>query len=208
MRARPLLACLGVVLGCAGLRVGGAPHLPWEAELLGAGATAAADAPILARRLDARGILATVSVASPDRVRIRAADDLQPDVMRALLAPGHLAIGSGPGALDGSHVSGARVVDDASGMGPQVAVSLTDDGRQRFCALTTANVRQVLPVAVDGRILMEPIVQEPICGGQLMITLGTPPGPPPDAEGLAAALGSGPLKSRWTFESERIVPAP
>ena len=65
-----------------------------------------------------------------------------------------------------------------------------------------------MPVALDGVVLMEPIVQEPICGGQLMITLGSHPSAPHDAEGLAAALGSGPLKSRWTLESERIVPIP
>ena len=61
------------------------------------------------------------------------------------------------------------------GQGNQIGVSFTlsDRGSQAWCEFTTANVQQPGPIALDGRIITTPTIQDPICGGTTIITIGT-----------------------------------
>jgi preprotein translocase subunit SecD len=64
-----------------------------------------------------------------------------------------------------------------------------------------------LAIVLDGRAVSVPIVQTPIAGGRVMITMGGASGAGrsalPEAQAIAAALGGGRLScSAWTLEEE------
>ena len=86
------------------------------------------------------------------------------------------------------------VADAAASDGPDpvVLVTLTAAAAARFEAATTASVRRRIAIVVDDRVLSAPVVQAPIRGGRLSITLGTfasPRAKRAEAQGLAHALG-------------------
>ena len=76
--------------------------------------------------------------------------------------------------FDGGEIQPGSVAPDV-GQGNQIGVSftLTDRGSQIWCDFTTANVQQPGPIALDGRIITTPTIQDPICGGTTIITIGT-----------------------------------
>lgn len=51
-----------------------------------------------------------------------------------------------------------------------VAIKFNDEGAEKFAQLTTENVGRQIAIALDGQILTAPMVNEPIRGGQAVIT--------------------------------------
>ncbi len=85
---------------------------------------------------------------------------------------------------------------------PIVWLSLSEEGRQRFAAGTSANVGRRIAICLDDEVMSFPRVAEPITGGRVMISgAGGHAGPPERRERLQAALAAGlvhPLESAWT----------
>ncbi|MEZ4238072.1 MAG: hypothetical protein R3F59_18385 [Myxococcota bacterium] len=95
----------------------------------------------------------------------------------------------------------ARVGVGYAAEGPYVVVDLDDAGRARFAAATAALVGRALVIAVDGEVLVAPLVVEPIPGGTFHITLSRQLDPEVFAQVLAAALAH-PLDGDWSLASE------
>ncbi len=81
--------------------------------------------------------------------------------------------------VGGRDVAGAKVVTDAD-WGPEIEVTFTPAGGERFAAMTERAVGQVVVMAFEGRVVMAPRVMERIGGGRAKITMG--------ADGQAEAL--------------------
>lgn len=71
-----------------------------------------------------------------------------------------------------------------------VAIQFNDEGKQKFAQLTTENVGRQIAIALDGKVLTAPVVNEPITGGQAVITGSKTL---EDAKQLAILLRSGAL---------------
>ena len=82
-------------------------------------------------------------------------------------------------------VKAVASVDVHSGF-PIVNIVLPAALRDALAELTAANIGKALPIRVDGRVVSEPHVNEPISGGQLQIS-GVDQA---DADRIAAALQS------------------
>lgn len=63
----------------------------------------------------------------------------------------------------------ARALPSMDGI-PLVMITLTDDAARRFHKLTEAMVGRPMPIQLDGKELMAPLVREPISGGVLEIS--------------------------------------
>jgi preprotein translocase subunit SecD len=84
-----------------------------------------------------------------------------------------LATGSVQILFDGGEIQPGSVVPDTS-QGGQLGVSftLTPEAEQIWCDYTTAHVNQPGPIALDGEVISTPTIQQPICGGRTIITVG------------------------------------
>ena len=49
-------------------------------------------------------------------------------------------------------------------------LDLTPDSRDAFGAFTTKHVGKVVDLKIDGKVVMSPLVREPILGGQLIVS--------------------------------------
>ncbi|MGH2356394.1 MAG: protein translocase subunit SecD [Candidatus Limnocylindria bacterium] len=76
--------------------------------------------------------------------------------------------------FDGGQIDPASVAPDAQGNVIGVSFTLRSEGSRIWCDFTTANVQRPGPIALDGRIITAPTIQSAICGGQTIITVGTP----------------------------------
>lgn len=94
--------------------------------------------------------------------------------------------GSGP-------VKATASVEALSGL-PIVNITLPAALRDALAKLTAANIGKPLPIRVDGRVVSEPHVNEPILGGELQIS-GVDQA---DADRIAAALQSCPAETART----------
>ena len=52
----------------------------------------------------------------------------------------------------------------------EVAIEFTEEGAQKFADLTSANVGRTIAILLDGEVLTDPRVNEPITGGKAVIT--------------------------------------
>jgi preprotein translocase subunit SecD len=77
--------------------------------------------------------------------------------------------------FDGGEIEQGSVAPDV-GSGNQIGVSFTlsPEASQTWCQFTTANVGRPGPIALDGRVITVPTINQPICGGQTIITIGSP----------------------------------
>lgn len=83
-----------------------------------------------------------------------------------------------------------------------VSIEFTDDGAKRFGELTTKFVRQPIAIVLDGEILTNPVVNEPITGGNAVITGSRTM---EEAEHLAILLRSGSLPVKMDLIENRTV---
>jgi preprotein translocase subunit SecD len=77
--------------------------------------------------------------------------------------------------FDGGEIEQGSVAPDV-GSGNQIGVSFTlsPSASDTWCEFTTANVGSPGPIALDGRVITVPTINQPICGGQTIITIGSP----------------------------------
>ena len=77
--------------------------------------------------------------------------------------------------FDGGEIQQGSVAP-AVGSGNQIGVSfnLSDQASDAWCQFTTANTGRIGPIALDEVIYTAPTIQQPICGGETIITIGTP----------------------------------
>ncbi|MCS7241930.1 protein translocase subunit SecD [Candidatus Caldatribacterium sp.] len=76
---------------------------------------------------------------------------------------------TGQTLLTGAHLKNAQVQFDRLGR-PVVAISFDSEGAKLFAQATTANVGKPLGIYLDGKLISNPVVQEPIPGGEAQIT--------------------------------------
>lgn len=63
----------------------------------------------------------------------------------------------------------ARAIFDETGI-PAIYVTLSPAGTAKLAKVTQANIGKELPLQIGDRILMKPVVREPILGGTLQIS--------------------------------------
>lgn len=63
----------------------------------------------------------------------------------------------------------ARAIFDESGA-PVIFVTFGPKGKAKLARVTKANIGKPLPLAIGPRILMKPVVRQPILGGTLQIS--------------------------------------
>lgn len=84
----------------------------------------------------------------------------------------------------------------------QVSITFSDEGAQKFADLTTANVGRKIAIVLDGEVLTDPVVNEPITGGQASITGNYTL---EEAHNLAVLLRSGALPVKVDIIETRTV---
>jgi preprotein translocase subunit SecD len=76
--------------------------------------------------------------------------------------------------FDGGQIDPASVAPAVDGNLIGVQFTLRDQGADIWCQFTTANVGRPGPIALDGEVITTPTINGAICGGQTIITVGTP----------------------------------
>ena len=74
--------------------------------------------------------------------------------------------------FDGGQIEPTSVAPAVDGNLIGVQFSLKDEGSQIWCQFTTANVGRPGPIALDEEIITTPTINDAICGGQTIITVG------------------------------------
>ncbi len=111
-------------------------------------------------------------------------------------------------SLTGAAIADAQAAFDLTTNRPIVKVELGRKGARDFGDLTTRIVGKKLATIVDGRIASVPVVETPIRGGRLWITMGGADSArmQRDADELAVVLRSGALPGPLVLVSKRVVP--
>jgi preprotein translocase subunit SecD len=74
--------------------------------------------------------------------------------------------------FDGGEIDVSSVAPAVDGNIIGVQFTLSDRASDIWCDFTTANVGQPGPIALDGEVITVPNIQNAICGGQTIITVG------------------------------------
>src|SRR5918999_532943 len=74
--------------------------------------------------------------------------------------------------FDGGEIDVSSVTPAADGNLIGVQFSLSDRATEIWCTFTSANVQRPGPIALDGEVITTPTINQPICGGQTIITVG------------------------------------
>ncbi|MBL7493366.1 hypothetical protein I6A60_37985 [Frankia sp. AgB1.9] len=109
-----------------------------------------------------------------------------------------------PAAMDRSDVRAVASEINTGDGGWAVDIAFTPPGQQRFTALTAASVGQRLALVVDGVVQSAPTVDETIPGDAAISGNLTRP----DAQRLAAILGSGSLPAPLRATATTTTPPP
>lgn len=104
-------------------------------------------------------------------------------------------------ALTGEDLKDAKEQMD-QGKNPVVALEFTDEGGDKFAALTEANIGRHIGIYLDGEMLTNPVVNEAITGGRAVITGQRTLD---EAKDLAILLRSGALPVKMTVMEVRTV---
>jgi len=110
-----------------------------------------------------------------------------------------------PPALSRDAIERAKLSLANEAMIPEVKVSLTAKGAKKFCALTREVAGGQLAIIVDGEVLSAPVVNEPICGGEVVIAMGGSGNAMLEGRVLESALNTAPLPVELTIQDERAV---
>jgi hypothetical protein len=98
----------------------------------------------------------------------------------------------GEAVITARQVATAEARLDADEQRPAVHVRLSDQGGERLARATSAGVGQKMAILVDERVMSVPIINSPVIGGRLSITMGR--GQSLDqATELAAAIAAPPI---------------
>lgn len=136
-------------------------------------------------------------VTGPDEAAVRARLDLAGPLLlgtKLFIEPvgeGVRAIVVSPEpVITGADVVSATTVIDEYDRRPRVDVELTPAGGERFHQYTRDHVGQMIAIVVDDQLNSAPVIQQPIPGGHIQITMGYDGGPA-EAQELAARLSAG-----------------
>ncbi len=108
---------------------------------------------------------------------------------------------SGKTLLTGATLKNAQVQYDRFGR-PTVSISFNDEGAKLFGQATTANVGKPIGIYLDGNMISNPVVQEPILQGDAQITGQFTLD---EAQNLAILLRAGALPVKVVVAEERSV---
>jgi len=75
--------------------------------------------------------------------------------------------------FDGGSIDPASVTPDSQNGILGVSFRLQGKASTDWCTFTTANVNKPGPVALDGKVITTPTINQQICGGQTIITVGS-----------------------------------
>jgi len=96
---------------------------------------------------------------------------------------GMLADGTVGVVFDGGQIDPGSVAPTTQNGSLGVSFSLRSEGQQAWCEFTTAHNDNIFapetpdsqgPIALDGRIITNPTINDPICSGQTVVTVGPP----------------------------------
>lgn len=111
--------------------------------------------------------------------------------------------------LTGNELKDAKEAKTPSGNGGQINIEFTDEGAKKFADLTTASVGKKIAITLDGKVLTDPVVNEPITGGRAVITGPSSSGAPEmtldEARETALLLRSGALPLQIEVMEMRTV---
>ncbi len=110
--------------------------------------------------------------------------------------------------VDASMLASALGVYDPNTNRPTVLLELTDPGTDRFCEASRLLAGHKFATVVGGEVKSAPIVNGPICGGQLSITLGgsDPASIEAERDALVTTLGGDPAAVRAPMWWDRAQP--
>ena len=177
----------------------------FTATLSSQGATAAVDGPRLVARLVDLGVTASWTELDASHLDLQVDRARGPEILDAVLPPLVFEIRDRQGTRIGwEQVQQADLVYTEYTPDPQVRITFDAAGRDAFCQLSTANVRQPVDLILDGVPLSSPVVMEPICGGSAQISRPPSANAAVEAQVLMHALNTrSPLDSAWTIHSLR-----
>lgn len=118
-------------------------------------------------------------------VRLAASDTAHAETALARQTAAMPGLWFGPLRMCGGAVASVTAATDESG-GPSVTIAFSPAMTGRFAAETAARVGKPMSVRLDGRIIADPRVNEPITGGQVQLV-----GPDIDAAAIRAAAARG-----------------
>jgi preprotein translocase subunit SecD len=72
-------------------------------------------------------------------------------------------------AFPQSDILDARATSDGSGT-PNIFVTMTPAAAKRLASISRSNIGRPIPIAIGGKILMTPVVQDEITGGAIEIS--------------------------------------
>ncbi|HET8586930.1 MAG TPA: hypothetical protein VFM74_03555, partial [Candidatus Limnocylindria bacterium] len=108
--------------------------------------------------------------------------------IRPLIANGTVGV-----IFNGAEIEPGSVAPGTNGGQIGVTFNLKDQGSQKWCSFTTANVGKPGPIALDGKIITTPVINGAICGGQTIITVGSGSGAETERTNLYNTLRFGAL---------------
>ena len=116
------------------------------------------------------------------------------------------AVGENPKKTDlsGSDLKQAAVTFDTNSGAPQVQLTFTADGAKKFADITSNNVGKIVAIALDQQIIEAPRVQQPIVGGNAVITGGFTT---QQANDLAIQLNAGALPVSLSVLQQQAIGA-
>jgi preprotein translocase subunit SecD len=74
-----------------------------------------------------------------------------------------------PGEIIELHVQHAMVANDI-GDRPDMKLDLAPESKDAFGAFTTKYIGRVVDLKIDGKVMVSPVVRDPILGGQVMVS--------------------------------------
>jgi preprotein translocase subunit SecD len=95
----------------------------------------------------------------------------------------------GAGSFELDRAARAQIVEHS--LGPVVEIELSPDGRQRFAALTQAQLGHRAAIVIDDEAVAVPVVREPILGGRVQVWPGAGEDPEAATQALLSRLGGG-----------------
>lgn len=106
--------------------------------------------------------------------------------------------------LSGSDLKQAAVTFDPNTGKPQVQLTFTASGAKKFADITSNNVGKVVAIALDQQVIEAPTVQQPIVGGNAVITGGFTT---QQANDLAIQLNAGALPVSLSVLQQQAIGA-
>jgi preprotein translocase subunit SecD len=106
--------------------------------------------------------------------------------------------------LSGSDLKNAAVTFNTNSGQPQVQLTFTTDGAKKFADITSQNVGKIVAIALDQQIIEAPRVQQPIVGGNAVITGNFTTD---TANSLAIQLNAGALPVSLTVLQQQAIGA-